>query len=91
MAALSTSGSTPQLALQRCVSALKRMATYTLDPTLDQKMRDLGERKDFLNPGEHVELMALVAFTQQRSIEKLEAELALQQLQAAFPELVGAP
>jgi len=35
--------------------------------------------------------MALVAFTQQRTLEKLEAELALRQLETAYPELTGTP
>jgi hypothetical protein len=46
-----------------------------------------GERKEFLTPAEHAELMAWVTFTQQRTIEKLQAELALQRLLEAFPEL----
>jgi hypothetical protein len=33
--------------------------------------------------------MAWVAFTQQRSVEELEAEVALGRLAAAFPELAS--
>jgi len=51
----------------------------------------LGERKEFLSSPEHEELMALVSFTQQRSIEKLEAELALQSIEAACPQLASTP
>jgi hypothetical protein len=58
---------------------------------LDQRLRELGERKEFLSPGEYGELMALVGFTQQRSIEKLEAEVALRHIEAACPELASAP
>lgn len=54
-------------------------------------MRQLGENKEFLSPSEHGELMALVAFTQQRTLEKLEAELAFRQLKAAYPGLTGTP
>jgi hypothetical protein len=44
----------------------------------------LGERKEWLSKAEHDELMALVAFTQQRTLEKLEAEAALQDLHSAL-------
>ena len=74
-------------ALVTCQSALRRIAGYVLDPALDELLRDLGERKEFLSPAEHAELMALVNFSHRRTQEKLEAELALQQLHAACPEL----
>ena len=80
-----------QSALRASYRALRRVAGYVLDPVLDQRLRELGERKEFLSPDEHGELMALVAFTQQRSIEKLEAELALQHIEAACPDLASTP
>jgi hypothetical protein len=70
---------------------LRRLADYSLDPALDQRMRQLGEQKEFLGPDEHAELMALVAFSEQRSIEKLEAEQALRRLREAFPDLTAQP
>lgn len=76
-----------QSLLWSCQRALRRVADYRLDPALDQRLRDLGERKELLSPAEHDELLALVTFTQQRSLEKLEAEAALQDLQSAFAEL----
>lgn len=72
-----------QSALQTCERALRRMADSRLDPALDRRMRDLGERKEWLSPAEHDELLALVAFAQQRALEKLDAEAALQELQSA--------
>jgi hypothetical protein len=80
-----------QAALQTSHRALRRICNYTLDPKLDERLRDLGERKEFLTTPEHEELMALVRFTQDRSIEKLEAELALKSMEAAWPELARAP
>ena len=82
----------PQLAtaLQPCIQSLRRLAGYQLPASLDQKMQDLGERKEFLSPGEHDELLALVEFAQQRTVEKLEAGVALQRLHALFPDLVNA-
>jgi hypothetical protein len=72
-----------QSALRTCERALRRVADYRLDPALDQRLRDLGERKEWLSQAEHDELLALVAFTQQRTLEKLDAEAALQELQSA--------
>lgn len=77
--------------LQSCERALRRVADYRLDPALDQRLRDLGERKEWLSEAEHEELLALVAFTQQRTLEKLEAEAALQDLQSACAELAQTP
>jgi hypothetical protein len=77
-------------ALQACRQALRRIADYTLDPALDRRMLDLGERKEFLSPEEHAELMALVGFAQKRAAEKWEATLALQRLDAAYPDLADA-
>lgn len=66
--------------LQRCERALRRVADYRLDSVLDNRLRALGERKEWLSAVEHDALLALVAFTQQRTLEKLEAEAALQEL-----------
>jgi hypothetical protein len=73
--------------LQACQRALRRVVDYRLDPALDQRLRDLGERKEWLSAAEHDELLALVDFSQKRTLEKLEAEAALHDLQAACPEL----
>jgi hypothetical protein len=48
-------------------------------------MHEWGERKEFLSPGEHEELLALVDFTHKRTLEKLEAQAALERLQTALP------
>jgi hypothetical protein len=77
--------------LRTCERALRRVAEYRLAPALDQRLRDLGERKEWLSAAEHDELLALVFFTQQRSLEKLEAEAALQDLQTACTELAQTP
>lgn len=86
MTTLSTAQPDLRSALEACRSALRRVAMDTMPPALDQRLRDLGERKEFLSPEEHAELLALVAFTQQRTLEKLEAELALRRLQAVVPD-----
>jgi hypothetical protein len=78
-------------ALDACVHALERVAGYRLEPALDNHLRDLGERKESLDPGQQAELEALVTFSQQRSIEKLEAQVALNRLRELFPDLIGRP
>jgi hypothetical protein len=90
MSAVSTEDPQLQTAVQNCVRALRGLAEYTLPPELDRYIRDLGERKEFLTPAEHEQLLALVGFTQQRSIDKFQAELALRQLRAFFPEEASA-
>ena len=67
--------------------ALRRLAHDHLPPELDRRVLDLGERKESLSTEERAELLAWVAYTQQRSIEKAEAELALRRLAAAFPDV----
>jgi hypothetical protein len=83
----------PQLrqALSATETALRRLADYELDPAMAHRLDSLSERKEFLNEEEHAALLALVEFARRRTIEKLEARLALQQLHAIVPELVSAP
>jgi hypothetical protein len=65
------------------------MIDYRMPPALDRQMLELGERKEFISPEEHEQLMALVEFSEERSAQNLEAELALKQLQTLFPEEEG--
>ncbi len=76
-------------ALASSVAALRKAAGYTLPPELDRRVLELGERKESLTADERAELLAWVAFTQQRSIDKLEAEVALKRIAAALPELAN--
>ena len=82
MATVPTADSQSHSAVHACVSALRRIADYELKPSLQERLLDLGERKEFLSQAEYDELMSLVDFTQKRTIESLEAELALNRLQS---------
>lgn len=62
------------------VAVLRRVAGYALPPELDRRMLDLSERKESLTADERAELLAWVRFTQERSVEKAEAEAALRRL-----------
>jgi hypothetical protein len=89
MTTVSTADPQFQSAIKACVVALKRMADYELNATFSQRMHELGERKEYLSPEEHEELLALVDFTQKRTMEKLEAQAALSRLRAALPDLLS--
>jgi hypothetical protein len=89
MTTVSTEDPQFQSAIEACAGALRRMAAYELHSTLTQRMHALGERKEYLTQAEHDELLALVDFTQKRTMEKLEAQAALARLRAALPGLVS--
>ena len=91
MVTLSTSESQFRLALTSTVTALRRLADYELDSPLARRLDLLSERKEFLNEEEHAELLSLVDFARRRTLEKLEAQLALKQLHEVVPEMVVAP
>jgi hypothetical protein len=52
-------------------------------------MQELGERKEFLSQGEHKELLALIDFAHKRTIEKLEAQAALNRLRTVLPGVLS--
>jgi hypothetical protein len=85
MTTVSTEDPQFQLAIQACAVALRRLVDYKLEPSLHRRMRQLGERKEFLSPEEHEELLALVDFAHQRTLEKLEAKAALDRLRTTLP------
>jgi hypothetical protein len=89
MATVSTEDPQFQRAIQACAVALRRMASYQLDPPLHRRMHELGERKEFLSQGEHEELLALVDFAHKRILEKLEAQAALDRLRMALPGVLS--
>jgi hypothetical protein len=62
------------------------MANYVLPPALDRRLQRLGENKEYLGAADHEELLALVTFTHERTIEKLQAELALRELQTLLSD-----
>lgn len=85
---ISLSDSELRTAVAATVGALRRLSEYELEPAICRRMQDLGEQKESLTPDERAELEALVDFSQQRSIDKLEAQVALNRLRAVLPDLV---
>jgi hypothetical protein len=88
LATVSTTEPRFKEAVDSCVASLRRLVTFELDPPIARRLQDLSERKEFLGETEHGELMALVAFTQRRSVERLEAQLALKRLREILPGVV---
>lgn len=78
-------------ALGQSVRALRHIADFELEPGIQQRMLDLGERKEFLSDAEHSELLSLVGFSERRNLERLEAQVALKNLGECVPELVAGP
>ncbi|HXG09486.1 MAG TPA: hypothetical protein VNK04_06825 [Gemmataceae bacterium] len=76
-------------AVGSCVSALRRIAAYELEEPIQKRLLELSENKEFLKKAEREELMALIDFWQKRTIEKLEAQVALKLLGQVFPDLVS--
>lgn len=74
--------------LAPAIELLKKLAGYELETGVDRLMLELGENKESLTPAQHRVLADLVEFTQQRTIEKFEARVALQRLKHFVPELV---
>lgn len=76
-------------ALRDCVTTLRAVAESKLTASLQRRMHELGERKETLTKEEHDELLALVEFAEERTLEKLRAMLALKRLEQTAPELFG--
>jgi hypothetical protein len=65
------------------------MAEYELEPSIAQRLGRLSGRKEFLDREEQEELLALVDFARRRTVEKLEARLALQRLRDVLPDMIA--
>ncbi|MBI1832034.1 MAG: hypothetical protein HYR84_11355 [Planctomycetes bacterium] len=75
--------------IQDCAATLQKVASYKLPASLDRRLLWLSENKETLTPDEREELLALVDFTQDRTVEKLQASVILRRLAEAWPQLLG--
>ncbi len=91
MSTVSTTDPSFRGAVDASITTLRRLADYEIPPSLDARLRELAERKDLLSSSEHDELLTLVEFAQHRTMEKLEAKVALDKLHRALPDLVIEP
>ena len=76
-------------ALRACAEALRVAVDYRLPNLLQRKLRKALDEKERASPTEHREFLVLVEPAQERSLQKVKAQVALQQLLQAFPELEG--
>lgn len=91
MSSILTADDDLAVTLQSCIHPLRLLAESQLPPKLAHRMHTLGENKEFLSETEREELSALVDFWRQRTVEKLEAQVALKRLEAKFPSLFVTP
>ena len=73
--------------LQDCVTTLQHVAASKLPPAIDRRLLWLSENKETLNEAEREELLALIDFSEDRTVEKLQARVMLQRLAEAWPQL----
>jgi hypothetical protein len=76
-------------AVLQCADALRRLADYRLPAGLDRRLLQLSESKETLTAEEREELLALVEFAEDRTLERARAAAALVNLVEAFPVVVG--
>jgi hypothetical protein len=76
--------------LRDCAATLQRVAAYRLPPALDRRLLWLSENKEALNETEREELLALVEFAEERTVDKLHARATLQRFTELWPHLLPA-
>jgi hypothetical protein len=77
------------LLIQECAVTLQRVANYRMPGAMDRRLLWLSENQESLTAPEREELLALVDFSEDRTVEKLEAKVLLQRLAEAWPQLFG--
>ena len=75
--------------IQACAATLQRVAHYRLPSAMDRRLLWLSENKEVLTEVEHEELLALVDFSEDRTLEKVQAKVLLQRLAGVWPQLFG--
>ena len=88
MAATVTSEDTRvESVLRECLAALERVGAYRLPPALDRRLLWLSENKGSITDAEREELLALVDFAEDRTVEKVQAQAVFRRLRGLFPHL----
>lgn len=70
-----------------CAVTLRRVAEYRLPTAIDERLLWLSENKELLTEAEHQELLALVEFAEEKTVEKLQSQAALGRIRQIFPKL----
>jgi hypothetical protein len=77
--------------IQDCAATLRNLAAYQLPAALNGRLLWLSENKEKLTESERGELNALIDFSEDRTVEKLQAKVMLRRLADAWPHLLGSP
>jgi len=72
-------------ALRDALGALRCVVDFELPRPLIARMRSLLRRKEGLSHAEKMELAALVDLADDKATEKLQAQVVIEALKAAFP------
>jgi hypothetical protein len=75
--------------IEECAATLQKVANYRMPVAMDRRLLWLSENRDSLTAPEREELLALVDFSEDRTVEKLEAKVLLRRLADAWPQLFG--
>ena len=73
--------------LRDCIATLEHVANDRLPAAMDRRLRWLSENKDSLTSDERDELLALVDFAEDRTLDKVKARVTLQRLGELLPQL----
>jgi predicted ATPase len=74
--------------LRDCVAALQRVADYRLPRAVDERLLWLGENKELLTEAERAEFLALAEFSEERTLEKVQAQAVLKRVREIYPRMV---
>ena len=75
--------------IQDCAATLQKVARYKMPAAMDSRLLWLSENKASLTEVEREEFLALIEFSEDRTVEKLQAKILLNRLTEAWPELFG--
>ncbi len=73
--------------LRDCIQTLRRVAAYRLPPAMDRRLLWLSENKATLTESEREELEALIEISEDRTVEKLEAQAFIKRVGDLLPHL----
>jgi hypothetical protein len=71
--------------IKECAATLQKVAAHKLPAALDRRLLWLSENKETLTSAEREELLALVDFSEDRTVEKLQANVLLNRLAHVWP------
>jgi hypothetical protein len=74
---------------QDCAATLQKVASFKLPTAMDRRLWWLSENNETLSESEREELLALFDFSEDRTVEKLQAKILLKRLAEVCPEVVG--